>query len=284
VLTMDLERLERRIEERRFKVKDADQLKTLDDVFDSYTVRNTLELMRRGVVEEIHGPVAQGKEAKVIWAEAPGGVDIALKVFYTSTAQFIRGRYRYVMGDPRFTRGVLGNTRKLIEAWCSREFDNLRRAHGAGVRVPKPLYAHRNILVMEFVGPGKGVPAPLLKDSPPEDPVGAYLTLLRYIERAYVLGGVVHADLSEYNVLNNQGELVVIDWGSAVSIGHPNSTEFLVRDVARVTDFLLDEGPDPADVARLIVERRNRARRGYGEEDGWLVIGGKRIIDELGLA
>jgi len=282
---VDVERLERkRIEERRFKVKDADRLKTLDDVFDSYTISNTMKLISKGIIEEIHGPVAQGKEAKVIWAEAPGGEDIALKIFYTSTAQFVKGRYKYIMGDPRFTRGLMSSTRKLIEAWCSREFDNLRRAYRAQVRVPRPIAAYRNILVMEFVGLGKGVPAPLLKESPPEDPLGAYLTLLKYIERAYILGGVVHADLSEYNVLNKGGELVIIDWGSAVDVSHPNSLEFLTRDLERITGFLLDDGPDPGIIARILAERKVRAREGFSETDGWLVINGKRIIDELGLS
>ncbi|WP_243681444.1 hypothetical protein [Vulcanisaeta souniana] len=103
----DLDRIIReKVESRRFRFKDIDQLKTVDDVFNQYTIDALRELMNRGgVVKEVYGPVAQGKEAKVIWARAPEGTDIALKIFYTTTAQFIRGRYKYLLGDPRFAGG-----------------------------------------------------------------------------------------------------------------------------------------------------------------------------------
>ncbi len=172
----DIDRIIReRVESRRFRIKDIDQLKTVDDVFNQYTINALRELMNRHVVEEVYGPVAQGKEAKVIWAKAPDGTDIALKIFYTSTAQFIRGRYKYLLGDPRFTGAKITNTRKLIEYWCRKEFSNLSDAYNAGVRVPKPITFNRNILVMEFISYGglSGVPAPLIKDAPPEDPESA---------------------------------------------------------------------------------------------------------------
>ena len=110
-------------------------------------------------------PVAQGKEAKVIWAKALDGTNIALKIFYTSTAQFIRGRYKYLLGGSRFSGVKIANTRKLIEYWCRKEFSNLGDAYNTGVRVPRPITFNRNILVMEFISYRgiSGVPAPLIK-------------------------------------------------------------------------------------------------------------------------
>ena len=169
----DLDRIIReRVESRRFKIKDIDQLKTVDDVFNQYTIDALRELMNRGIVEEVYGPVAQGKEAKVIWARSPDNTDIALKIFYTTTAQFIRGRYKYILGDPRLAGVKITNTRRLIEFWCRREFSNLNDAYNAGVRVPKPITFNKNILVMEFINYGgqSGVPAPLIKDLQPQEP------------------------------------------------------------------------------------------------------------------
>lgn len=263
----------------------------MDDVFNQYTVEAVLELMNRGIVGEIHGPVAQGKEAKVIWAESPRGEDLALKIFYTSTAQFIRGRQKYLMGDPRFTGFRASDTRKIAEAWCRKEFGNLKRAHEAGVRVPKPIAFYRNVLAMEFISYGneRGVPAPTMKDEPPSDPWEAYLVILNYVERALVLGEIVHADLSEYNVLNNGEELVIIDWGSAVKTSHPQAMEFLARDLANLNKYFNKElGVDVVNEELLLETLLNRAREARGgvvegEGGGWLVIGGKTLPEALGI-
>ncbi|WP_243666818.1 hypothetical protein [Vulcanisaeta sp. JCM 16159] len=68
----DIDRIVReRMESRRFRLKDIDQLKTVDDVFDQYTIDALRELMNRRVIDEVYGPVAQGKEAKVIWLRHP---------------------------------------------------------------------------------------------------------------------------------------------------------------------------------------------------------------------
>lgn len=284
----DVERVETdRIESRRFKVKDIDQLKTVDDVFNQYTIDALRELMNRNIVSEVYGPVAQGKEAKVIWALDASGNDIALKIFYTTTAQFIRGRYKYLIGDPRFAGAKITNTRKLIEYWCRKEFANLRDAYNAGVKVPRPIAFNKNILVMEFINyqGQRGIPAPTIKDYPPEDPEGAYLTMIKYIERAYILGKVVHADLSEYNVLNTGSELVVIDWGSAVRSDHPNALEFLLRDIDNVNRYFSRELGVNTYESKLMVNaiiRRSMVKEVEEDGNGWLIIGGKRLLEELG--
>ncbi|WP_229709967.1 serine protein kinase RIO [Vulcanisaeta souniana] len=284
----DLDRIIReKVESRRFRFKDIDQLKTVDDVFNQYTIDALRELMNRGVVKEVYGPVAQGKEAKVIWARAPEGTDIALKIFYTTTAQFIRGRYKYLLGDPRFAGAKITNTRKLIEYWCRREFSNLNDAYNAGVRVPKPITFNKNILVMEFISYGghSGVPAPLIKDAPPEDPASAYLTIIKYIERALILGKIIHADLSEFNIVNTGSELVIIDWGSAVKSNHPNAMELLLRDIENTNRYFGKEYNLDVFKSKALFNALLR-RYGYkgevtSDNEGWLLINGKRIIDDL---
>jgi len=276
-----------RVESRRFRIKDIDQLKTVDDVFNQYTIDALRELMNKHIVQEVYGPVAQGKEAKVIWAKASDGTDIALKIFYTSTAQFIRGRYKYLLGDPRFANARITNTRKLIEYWCKKEFSNLSDAYNAGVRVPKPITFNRNILVMEFISYEgySGVPAPLIKDAPPKDPEIAYLTIIRYIERAFILGKIIHSDLSEFNIVNTGNELVIIDWGSAVKANHPNATEFLLRDIENVSRYFSKEFRlkvfDGKALLGALLRRYEIKGEVIGDREGWLLINGKRLIDDL---
>ena len=284
-----------KVEKRRFRIKDIDQLKTVDDVFNQFTLEALYELINKGVIGEIHGPVAQGKEAKVFWGETLDGQDIAIKIFYTTTAQFIRGRYRYIVDDPRFRGTKITNINKLVELWCRKEYRNLSIAYESGVRVPKPIAVNKNILVMEFISfeEQRGIPAPLIKDNPPDDPENAYLTILKYIERGYILGKIVHADLSEYNIVNTGKELVIIDWGSAVKASHPDALEFLRRDIVNISKYFEKELEievfNPDTVFKLIVERANRFKEICDEElkepcsekDGWLIIDGKTLLEEL---
>ncbi len=278
-----------RVEKRRYKIKDIDQLKTVDDVFNQYTLEALYELMNRGVIGEIHGPVAQGKEAKVFWGETPDGEDIAIKIFYTLTAQFVRGRQKYIVYDHRFENVKAGSKFKLIEVWCRKEFRNLKIAYDAGVRVPRPIAFYRNILVMEFISyqGQRGTPAPLLKEYPPDDPEQAYYTILKYIERGFILGKIIHADLSEFNIVNTGTELVIIDWGSAVKVSGPETYEFLLRDIKNITRYFQKEHEipvyDPEKVFKTILKRAEQFKKeeNIQEKDGYLVIGGKTLIEEL---
>ncbi|MFB6469925.1 MAG: serine protein kinase RIO [Vulcanisaeta sp. AZ3] len=279
--------IRKRIESRRFRIKDIDQLKTVDDVFNQYTINALRELMNRGIVDEVYGPVAQGKEAKVVWAKSHDNKDIALKIFYTTTAQFIRGRYRYLLGDPRFTSVNISNTRKLIEYWCKKEYGNLSSAYNAGVRVPRPIAFNKNILVMEFINYEgyNGVPAPLIKDLPPSNPNEAYLVIIKFIERALLLGDIIHADLSEFNILNTGRELVIIDWGSAVRVSHPNAFEFLLRDLENVNRYFGRElGVDvfnSGTLLKVLLRRYEYKSEANEDKDGWLLIEGNSIIEEI---
>ncbi|NPA23297.1 MAG: serine protein kinase RIO [Crenarchaeota archaeon] len=278
-----------RVEKRRYKIKDIDQLKTVDDVFNQYTLEALYELMNRRIIGDIHGPVAQGKEAKVFWGETPNGEDIAIKIFYTLTAQFIRGRQKYIVYDHRFENVKTSSKFRLMEVWCRKEFRNLKIAYEAGVRVPRPIAFYRNILVMEFISyqGQRGVPAPLLKEYPPDDPEQAYHTILKYIERGFILGKIIHADLSEFNIVNTGTELVIIDWGSAVKVSGPETYEFLLRDIKNITRYFQKEHDipvyDPEKVFKTILKRAEQFKKEekIQEKDGYLIIGGKTLIEEL---
>ena len=108
-----------------------------------------------------------------------------------------------------------------------KEFKNLKLAEKGEVRVPSPFEVRNNVLVMEFIGDIEGVPAPRMKDIPPDDPEKVFHTIIEYVSRLYHKAKLVHADLSEYNVLMDKNMPVLIDLAQGVLIDHPHSKKFL---------------------------------------------------------
>lgn len=238
------------------KVKDSRLFEVVEEVFDYPTLMALYHLINRGFIKVMYGAVASGKEARIYWAEGAEG-DVAVKIFLVLTAEFRKGRLKYIEGDPRF-RKVGRDIRDLVKVWCSKEYRNMLKAHEVGVRVPKP-YAYRdNVLVMEFIDSGeRGKPAPLIKDIPPKDPIKAFKEVKEYIKRLYTEANLVHADLSEYNIMNKNGELVIIDWGSAVHRNHPHAEEFLIRDIKNIFSFFRKLGvktEEPEDFYKEILK------------------------------
>ena len=232
--------------------KDSELFEVIEGVFDYSTVMGIYKLMNRGVIRKLYGAVASGKEARVYWGKGPSGEDIAIKIFYVQAASFRGGRLKYIAGDPRF-EGLRGDFRRLVYAWCLKEFRNLRRAYESGVRVPRPYAVERNILVMEFIG-RDGVPAPLLKERLPEDPARAFAEVKDAIKRLYLKAKLVHADLSEYNIMVHGDQLVIIDLGSAVLSSHPLALEFLRNDIRNVYRFFSEAGVDTGDPEEFLRE------------------------------
>lgn len=100
----------------------------------------------------------------------------------------------------------------------------------------------------------------------------AYEVVREYVRRLYD-AGLVHGDLSEYNVVVYEGELVVIDVGQAVTIHHPNSATFLERDCRNVANFFARQGADadPDDLLSYVHEHatpRAEADTAAGDRDG----------------
>jgi len=187
------------------------------------------------------GVVSAGKEARVYWAKNRRGEDVAVKIYLTTTAEFRKSIRQYIIGDPRF-ESVSGDLRKLILKWVQKEYKNLKRMYEAGVRVPKPYYAYRNILVMEFIGEN-GIRAPLLKEVrlTDEEYVEIYEKIVHYIKLMYNKAKLVHADLSEYNIMLYGGEPVIIDVSQAVTLDHPMAMYFLIRDIKNIIRYFRDE-------------------------------------------
>lgn len=211
------------------KEKRSEEYEVLEEVFDRSTLMTIYDFLNKGIIDEIYGVLKAGKEARIYWGKDPDGKELAIKIYLTISAEFRKGMLAYIEGDPRFTH-VRRDTRSLVYAWAQKEFKNLQRAAAADLRVPEPIDVSNNVLVMEFIGKN-GITAPLLKDTPLKDPKRIYQQLLAYVKKLYQKARLVHADLSEYNVMLWNNQLVLFDISQAVLLGHPMADQFLRRDL-----------------------------------------------------
>jgi RIO kinase 1 len=234
--------LDRRKQKRR---KDDDEFKVVEGVIDPPTLKTLYKLLNQGTIHALHGAISTGKEANVYRGEAADGKPVAVKIYRVSTAE-TDFMLEYIVGDPRFKK-VKRRSRSLIPQWATKEFKNLQRYHDAGVRVPKPIAIERNILVMEFIGDLKSsLPAPLMKNVDIPSPVKTFNEIIRMIEKGYTKAGLVHADLSEYNILWLKRP-IFIDVSQAVLIGHDHAKKYLFRDIQNITNYFTKLGVDTED-------------------------------------
>jgi RIO kinase 1 len=242
-------RRDRKFDQFRKRIKDNESLKVEASVFDDATYAALYKLVQDGWVDALGGPISTGKEANVytalggdgaadvLGAEAP---EVAIKVYRINASDF-RDMRDYLVGDPRF-EGIGSKKSQVVIAWVRKEYANLQRARRAGVRVPYPLAVERNVLVMEYIGAEEGR-AKRLAEVNVENPRTAYEVVREYMRRLHT-AGLVHGDLSEYNMVIHDGELVIIDLGQAVTVHHPNAQDFLERDCRNVAAFFSRQGID----------------------------------------
>lgn len=218
----------------RKRIKDADDFKVKDDVFDTRTLLNLYTLAKKGIIEALGGAVSTGKEANIFYAKGSGG-DLAIKIYRITTSNF-KAMQNYLLGDPRFG-SIKGTKRAIIFAWTRKEFRNLLRAEESGVRVPHPIALRENILVMGLIGE-EDAPAPMLKDVDLslEEAKSTFDDIVDYVSLLYNEAGLVHGDLSEFNILY-VGHPVLIDMGQSVTLDHPMAETFLERDINNIVRY-----------------------------------------------
>ncbi|KAG8892695.1 protein kinase rio1, partial [Tulasnella sp. 417] len=205
--------------------KDKADRATTEQVLDPRTRLILYKMIGRGVIFEVNGCISTGKEANVYHALSPEHAHIALKIYKTSILVF-KDRDRYVTGEHRFRRGYAKhNPRKMVRLWAEKEMRNLKRLTEANVRCPEPIEVRENVLVMRFLGDTQGWPAPRLKDAdvPSELLPSLYAELLITVRILYHVCRLVHADLSEYNILFHRSHLYMIDVSQSVEHDHPHA-------------------------------------------------------------
>ncbi|MEA2051786.1 MAG: serine protein kinase RIO [Euryarchaeota archaeon] len=254
-----LEREEKPLPKGKRKNKDYRDRKTELSVLDIPTLEILYKFRKRGLLKALGGPISSGKEAVIFHAIGAKEEELAIKMYKVSTSNF-NAMLDYIIGDPRF-ENIKRDRRSIVSAWARKELKNLKRAFDAGVEVPKPIAVDKNVLIMEFIGQD-GVAAPRLRDVP-EDILKTdfeleelFLRIISYIRIMYEKGRMVHADLSEFNILMKgyverefegidvEIEPVIIDMGQSTLLQHPNADAFLLRDVRNIVTFFNKLGLD----------------------------------------
>ncbi|MCG7853580.1 MAG: serine protein kinase RIO [Methanosarcinaceae archaeon] len=230
-------RIDTDIDKKRMLRKDSDTLKVMENVFDTPTLKSLYNLSNKGLIQAMGGSISTGKEANVFLADGEEG-EIAVKIYRISSSTF-NTMEDYILGDPRFAN--IGHKKHdIIFAWTRKEFRNLERARNAGVRVPTPITTERNILLMEFMGE-QGNSYPLLKDVALENEEAQRIfdTIAAYMRTLYLDANLVHADLSEYNIMIDPHDMtpILIDMGQSVILEHAHANDFLRRDIQNIIRF-----------------------------------------------
>jgi RIO kinase 1 len=203
-------------------------------------------LVYNGLVDEVVHKLMSGKEADVYVVLSKGEIRCA-KVYkeagkrsFTQQAQYQEGRK---VRNSRRTRAMEKNTkygRKELEgAWQNAEVEALQRLAAAGVRVPRIFSYVGGVLLMELVVDAHGDVAPRLNDLKltPELARDYHRTMIDQIV-LMLCAGLVHGDLSEYNVLVGNDGLVIIDLPQAVdAAGNNNARKMLERDVDNMAAY-----------------------------------------------
>lgn len=213
-------------------------------------------LIEDGVIDEVLRPLKSGKEAAVYVVRAGDDVRCA-KVYKDMAQRSFKQRTQYQEG--RKVRGsrearAVGKASKYGKkqqetAWKNTEVDALYQLREAGVRVPEPYGYFHGVLVMELVTDAEGFSAPRLGEVEltAEQARDFHRVLVRQVVRMLCCG-LIHGDLSEYNVLVGPDGPVVIDFPQVVSAGGNNAARaMLLRDVNNLTASLGRWAPELLD-------------------------------------
>ncbi len=203
-------------------------------------------LLEDGLIDDVIRQLMSGKEAMVFVVRC-GDEARCAKIYKEANKRGFRQSVDYTenrkVKNSRQARAMAKGTRygreAQEEAWQSAEVDALYRLARAGVRVPKPYNFHAGVLLMELVCDAHGNAAPRLNDVEftPEQARAHFQTLLRQVV-LMLCAGVIHGDLSEYNILVGADGPVIIDLPQAVdAAGNNHAKTMLERDVGNLTVY-----------------------------------------------
>ena len=213
-------------------------------------------LVEEGLIDTVVRQLMSGKEAMVFVVRS-GEHTLCAKIYKEATHRSFRQAVDYTenrkVKNSRSARAMAKGSKfgrqEQEAAWQSAEVDALYRLAAAGVRVPQPYNFHDGVLLMELVTDADGDAAPRLNDVSftPEQAIKHHATLIAEVVRM-LCAGVVHGDLSEFNILlaympgvdgtEGVNEPVIIDLPQAVdAAGNNHAQRMLLRDVANLRDF-----------------------------------------------
>ena len=213
-------------------------------------------LVEQGIVQEVVRPLMSGKEASLYIVYAEDDYCVA-KVYKDAQHRSFRHRAGYTEGrrvrnsrqQRAMSKGTKFGKEQMEAAWQNAEVDALYRLHEAGLRVPRPHLFTDGVLLMDLVLDADGQPAPRMWDVPFTEEAAVELHAFLIRQSVYMLcAGMVHGDLSEYNVLVAWDGPMIIDLPQAAdAAGNPHAKSLFVRDVDNITQFLARFAPQLAE-------------------------------------
>ncbi len=209
-------------------------------------------LVRAGFLEAFGKSLGVGKEADVFDAVDPKGKRIAVKFQRLGRISF-RQTIRKRSYTQMHSAGWLYQSRLAAE----REFQALKLLYPRKVAVPEPIGQNRHAVVMGVIEGGR-----LVDYRKIAGPVLILRQILRNVRKAYLAAGIIHADLSEYNIiLKPDGHILIIDWPQYITRDHPNAQELLKRDLNNVLTYFMRKSRlrvEIGDVLEYIVGRMRK--------------------------
>jgi len=215
--------------------------------------RRLQPLLEEGLIDEVISPLMSGKEADVFIVRSAGELRCAkiykdaVKRSFKKAAQYTEGRR---VRNSRRARAMEKRSRfgrqQQEETWQNAEVEALYRLARADVRVPRPYGCFDGVLLMELVTDEAGHVAPRLNDvtMDAEQAREDHALLMLYVLRM-LAAGLIHGDLSEFNILVNEEGPVIIDLPQAVyAAGNNNAQAMLARDIRNVTRYYGQFAPE----------------------------------------
>lgn len=217
----------------------------MEQVLDRRTHVVIAKMINRGIFFELNFSISKGKEANVFhgWKYDNNETEgVAIKIFMTAILVF-KNRKQYVEGEFRFRKGLSTNPRKMIKTWSEKEARNLQRMYKQNLNVPKVHEWRSHVIVMDFIGKGIN-PAPKLKDVDLSNNEWrrVYRDVVVMMWKLHNECKLVHADLSEYNMLFYKGKVYVIDVSQAIESNQMSAFRFLRKDIRNVSIFFRKKG------------------------------------------
>lgn len=209
-----------------------ERFKTYKNVFDEFTIKTLFKLISQGYFEGLESPISVGKESNIFSASRKDGQKVIVKIYRLQTVDFNK-MYDYIKDDPRYPK-LKRDRRQIIFSWAKREYRNLLIARQAQVAVPTALGVTNNVLVQEFIG--NADVAPKLKDSIPKNPRKFFLDIVDNMRKLHK-AGLVHGDLSHFNILNHREKAVFIDLSHGTVLRNENAKYLLERDIRNICTY-----------------------------------------------
>jgi len=210
------------------------------------TPKRLAALVEEGLVDEVIGQLMSGKEATVYIVRCGAAIRCA-KAYKDAKQRSFRNNASYQEGrkvkNSRQARAMEKGSRygrkMQEEVWQSAEVDALYRLAAAGVRVPQPHLCYAGVLLMDLVVDGDGNPAPRLNDVELDEAQAlAFHALLINQAVRMLCAGIIHGDLSEYNILVAADGPVIIDLPQAIdAAGNSNAFELFARDIVNLRSY-----------------------------------------------